>query len=188
MSKPPIGFIGLGVMGLPMALNLSRAGYFLTVFDKDPAAAQRAAAEIPGARLAGSPVEVARASTIVVTMLPSGTYVQEVALGERGLIHGFAEGALLLDTSSCEPWLTLETAKALAASGVAMVDAPVSGAQVGAQTGELLVAERLRQINIADFGADMGRRGSDCNLIRTHDGLSIHDRASKAGAAPPPKD
>ena len=138
MSKPPIGFIGLGVMGLPMAVNLSRAGYSLTVHDTDPAAVQRAAEEIPGVRLARSPAEVARASTIVVTMLPSGGYVQKVALGEDGLIHGFAKGALLLDTSSCEPWLTVETAKTLAGCGVAMVDAPVSGAQVGAQTGRLV--------------------------------------------------
>ena len=71
-------------------------------------------------------------------MLPSGKPVQEVALGEDGLIHGFAEGALLLDTSSSQPWLTLETAEALAGSGVAMVDAPVSGAEIGAQTGQLV--------------------------------------------------
>lgn len=138
MSKPPIGFIGLGVMGLPMALNLSKAGYPLTVYDVDPAAGARAAETIPGVKVAQSPAEVAGASTIVVTMLPSGRYVQEVALGDNGLIHGFSEGSLLLDTSSCEPWLTLETAKALAASGVSMVDAPVSGAQLGAQTGELV--------------------------------------------------
>ncbi len=138
MSNPPIGFIGLGVMGLPMAMNLSRAGYSLTVYDKDPIAAERAAATITGLKLAQSPAEVARASVIVVTMLPSGKYVREVALGEDGLIHGFAEGALLLDTSSSEPWLTIETANALAGSGVAMVDAPVSGAQIGAQTGELV--------------------------------------------------
>jgi 3-hydroxyisobutyrate dehydrogenase len=73
-----------------------------------------------------------------VTMLPSGKYVQEVALGEEGLIHGFGEGALLLDTSSSEPWLTVETATTLAGAGVAMVDAPVSGAQIGAETGQLV--------------------------------------------------
>jgi 3-hydroxyisobutyrate dehydrogenase len=138
MSNPPIGFVGLGVMGLPMALNLSRAGYSLTVYDKDPAAVERAAGAITGVKLAQSPAEVARASEIVVTMLPSGTYVQEVALGEDGLIHGFAEGGLLLDTSSSQPWLTIETAESLTRAGVAMVDAPVSGAQIGAQTGQLV--------------------------------------------------
>ena len=138
MSNPPIGFVGLGIMGLPMAVNLSRAGYALTVYDKDPAAVERAAAAITGVRTAQSPSEVAQASDIVVTMLPNGRHVREVALGEDGLIHGFGEGALLLDTSSSEPWLTLETAEALAGRGVAMVDAPVSGAQMGAQTGQLV--------------------------------------------------
>jgi 3-hydroxyisobutyrate dehydrogenase len=133
-----VGFVGLGVMGLPMAVNLARAGYALTVYDKDPAALDRAAAAIPGAVAAATPVEVARASSIVVTMLPSGKYVQEVALGPEGLIDGFAQGSLLLDTSSCEPWLTAETAACLAERGVDMVDAPVSGAQIGAQQGELV--------------------------------------------------
>lgn len=138
MSNPPIGFVGLGVMGLPMAVNLSKAGYSLTVYDKDPAAVERAASAIVGVKSVQSPAEVARASEIVVTMLPSGKQVQEAALGEDGLIHGFAEGSLLLDTSSAQPWLTLETAEALARVGVAMVDAPVSGAEIGARTGQLV--------------------------------------------------
>ncbi len=138
MSHPPVGFIGLGIMGLPMALNLSRAGYPLTIYDKDPAAVERAAAAIAGVRVAGAPRDVARASSIVVTMLPSGTFVQDVALAADGLLHGFAEGSLLLDTSSSEPWLTVETARRLAEKGVAMVDAPVSGAQIGAETGQLV--------------------------------------------------
>jgi 3-hydroxyisobutyrate dehydrogenase len=138
VTKPSIGFVGLGVMGLPMAINLARAGYCLTVYDKDPAAAERAAGANAGLGLAHSPAEVARASTVVVTMLPSGRYVQEVALGDNGLIHGFSEGALLLDTSSSEPWLTLEIARTLEGYGVAMVDAPVSGAQLGAETGQLV--------------------------------------------------
>lgn len=138
MSNPPIGFVGLGVMGLPMALNLSRAGYSLTVYDIDPNAVARAVEAIPEVEVAHSPAQVAQASETVVTMLPSGRHVQEVALGADGLIHGFKQGALLLDTSSCEPWLTLETAEALAAINVAMVDAPVSGAQIGAQSGQLV--------------------------------------------------
>lgn len=137
-NLPPVGFVGLGIMGLPMVANLSRAGYSVTVYDRNPAAAQRAVAAVPGLDVAQSPAELARAAEIVVTMLPSGVEVQEVALGDAGLIHGFSEGAVLLDTSSSQPWLTLETAEALAGIGVAMVDAPVSGAQIGAQTGELV--------------------------------------------------
>ncbi len=73
-----------------------------------------------------------------MTMLPSGEYVRDVALGADGLIHGFDSGGLLLDTSSCEPWLTLDTAKALESRGVAMVDAPTSGAEMGAKAAELV--------------------------------------------------
>ena len=71
-------------------------------------------------------------------MLPSGKEVQQVTLGEDGLIEDFEQGSLLLDTSSSQPWLTIETAQALAGVGVAMVDAPVSGAEIGAQTGQLV--------------------------------------------------
>ncbi len=138
MSDPALGFVGLGVMGLPMVANLARAGFPVTVYDKNPAAAERAANTIAGVERAESPAGVARASSIVVTMLPSGNEVQEVTLGENGLIEGFGEGSLLLDTSSSQPWLTLQTAEALAARGVDMVDAPVSGAEIGAQTGQLV--------------------------------------------------
>ena len=71
-------------------------------------------------------------------MLPNGQVVQQVALGEQGLIHGLKPGSLLLDTSSAEPWITTQTAQALAARGVSMVDAPVSGAQWGAQEAKLV--------------------------------------------------
>jgi 3-hydroxyisobutyrate dehydrogenase len=138
MSNRSIGFAGLGVMGLPMAKNLAQAGYSVTVYDKFPAAVEKALGEIPGIASAESPKELAQGADIVVTMLPDGRIVQEVALGEDGLIHGFAEGALLLDTSSSQPWLTVETAAKLAEVGVDMVDAPVSGAEMGAQSGRLV--------------------------------------------------
>jgi 3-hydroxyisobutyrate dehydrogenase-like beta-hydroxyacid dehydrogenase len=77
-------------------------------------------------------------SDIVITMLPSGAYVREVALGGSGVIEGLHAGGLLLDTSSSEPWLTADTAKALANAGIDMVDAPVSGAQIGAQSAQLV--------------------------------------------------
>jgi 3-hydroxyisobutyrate dehydrogenase len=122
-------------MGAPMATHLSRAGYELTLYDIDVDAMTRLA-EIGS--IARSPREVAERSDIVITMLPDGKAVQQVALGERGLIHGFKPGALLVDTSSSEPWLTRETGEALKARGIAMVDAPVSGAQWGAQAAELV--------------------------------------------------
>ena len=125
-------------MGAPMAGHLARAGYPLTVHDVDRARTDCVSAEHQGVRVADTPGAVAEASDIVITMLPSGAYVRAVALGAAGLIEGFQPGGLLLDTSSSEPWLSVETATALAARGVDMVDAPVSGARVGAETAELV--------------------------------------------------
>jgi 3-hydroxyisobutyrate dehydrogenase-like beta-hydroxyacid dehydrogenase len=133
-----IGFIGLGVMGTPMAGHLAKAGHALTVLDVDRAKAERLAAAHPGVRVAATPREVAEAADVVVTMLPSGEYVREVALGPAGLTEGFEGGELLIDTSSCEPWLTVETARALAARGVEMVDSATSGAEMGAKAATLV--------------------------------------------------
>ncbi|MHB0979249.1 MAG: NAD(P)-dependent oxidoreductase [Thermoleophilia bacterium] len=149
MSTPRIGFIGLGVMGAPMAGHLARAGYPLTVLDVNASKAGAMAAEHPGVQVAATPKAVAEAADIVITMLPSGEYVREVALGDGGLIEGFAAGSVLLDTSSCEPWLTVETAAALAEAGVETVDAPVSGAQAGALAAELVFMVGGSEIAVA---------------------------------------
>ena len=138
MSKPRIGFIGIGIMGTPMAGHLAKAGYTLALHDMDRTNADKLAEAYEDVLVAESPREVAEASDIVITMLPSGKVVREVALGDYGLIDGFRSGALLLDTSSCEPWLTIETAEALTRKGVDMVDAPVSGALPGAESAELV--------------------------------------------------
>ena len=138
MSKPNLGFIGLGIMGEPMAGHLAAAGYHLSVYDINKDSSNRVSAAGSNVNVVDSPKAVAEASDIVITMLPSGKYVKETALGEKGLIHGFRKGCILLDTSSCEPWLTVETAKALGRKGISMVDAPVSGAQVGAINAELV--------------------------------------------------
>lgn len=138
MSKPRVGFIGLGVMGAPMAGHLAAAGYQLTVLDANPAVAEAVATAHPRTAVAATPRAVAEAADIVITMLPSGAFVRDVALGEWGLIEGFRPGSALLDTSSSEPWLTIETAAALAEVGVDVVDAPVSGARKGAEEAALV--------------------------------------------------
>ena len=137
-SLPRVGFVGLGVMGRPMASHLAAAGYSLQLFDAASGLAADLAATLPNAAAAGSPAALAAASDIVVTMVPNGEVVRSLVTGDGGLLHGFAPGALLLDTSSSEPWLTEETAQALAGRGVAMVDAPVSGAEWGAKAAELV--------------------------------------------------
>lgn len=133
-----IGFIGTGVMGAPMATNLARAGFRLILFDINRDQVEKVKNGDDKISIAGTPKAVAEQSDIVITMLPSGKYVSEVALGDNGLIHGFTPGALLLDTSSSEPWLTLATARVLAEKNIDMVDAPVSGARAGAEAGELV--------------------------------------------------
>jgi len=138
MTLPRIGFVGLGVMGAPMAGHLLAAGYALTVHDLRGDALRGFVDAHPAAAPAGDAYEVAARSDVVITMLPNGREVERVALGERGLVDALAPGALLLDTSSSEPWLTRRTAQALAARGIAMVDAPVSGAQAGAQRAQLV--------------------------------------------------
>ena len=139
MSPPALGFVGLGVMGAPMASHLAAAGYPLTLHDADAGVAAALAKTLGGRACAvDTPAAVGERSDIVITMLPNGEVVREVALGPRGLVETLKPGALLLDTSSAQPWITRETAAALQAVGVAMVDAPVSGAQWGAQAAELV--------------------------------------------------
>jgi 3-hydroxyisobutyrate dehydrogenase-like beta-hydroxyacid dehydrogenase len=136
---PSVGFIGLGVMGEPMVGHLAKAGHRLALFDARPRHAAHLAARFGGSASAPqSPAEVARASDIVVTMVPNGEVVRDLVSGPEGLLQGFEPGKLLLDTSSSEPWLTRATGELLAARGIAMVDAPVSGAQWGAQAAELV--------------------------------------------------
>jgi len=138
MKKPQIGFIGTGVMGAPMAGHLSKAGYAVSIYDSNRERMEQVAAENNRIRVKATPRSVAEVSDIVITMLPSGEVVQKVVFEGECLIKGFRSGALLLDTSSSEPWLTLQTADKLAEKGVAMVDAPVSGALAGAQAAKLV--------------------------------------------------
>jgi 3-hydroxyisobutyrate dehydrogenase len=138
MDKPTVGFIGIGVMGTPMAGHLAAAGYKLRLNDIDRHNADRLADRYPNVVVVETPKAVADLADFVITMLPSGEFVRDVALGQGGLIHGLKPGAILLDTSSSEPWLTVETARELAANQIAMVDAPVSGARIGADAAELV--------------------------------------------------
>ena len=145
-DKPRIGFIGLGVMGAPIAGHLAAAGYRLALHDLTDGRAAQLASTLPNARACATPGEVARHSDIVVTMLPNGRVVSSVLFGEGdgagggndGAAASMSRGSLLLDTSSSEPWITRDTASRLAQQGVAMVDAPVSGAEHGAIAAELV--------------------------------------------------
>jgi 3-hydroxyisobutyrate dehydrogenase len=133
-----IGFIGLGVMGVPMARHLGEAGHRVQGFDIAPEALERLCGAHGAAIACGSARAAAQDADVVFTMLPNGRVVRDCVLAADGIGAGLKPGALLVDTSSSEPWLTRETAAALAARGAAMIDAPVSGAQWGAEAAELV--------------------------------------------------
>jgi len=137
-DKARIGFVGIGNMGWPMAANVARAGFALTVFDSDRARAQRFAAEFK-AKAAGTLAELGRAADIVVTMLPTGAIVRQALLDDEGgaLAAALAKDTIVVDMSSSEPVGTQELGNALAARGVALVDAPVSGGVPRAEAGTL---------------------------------------------------
>ncbi len=124
-------------MGRGMAANLLRAGFPLTVWNRTPARAEPLAAA--GAQVAASPAELAAASDIVITCVSDTPDVQQVVLGEQGVIHGARPGSLLIDMSTISPAATREIAAALAAKGIAMLDAPVSGGSEGAAQGTLSI-------------------------------------------------
>jgi 3-hydroxyisobutyrate dehydrogenase len=133
-----VGFIGLGIMGTPMAGHLAAAGYPLSVYDLDPTASERLLKIHPGVGVGTDPASVGQHVDVAITMLPDGEQVRQVALGPNGLVETLPPGALLLDCSSAQPWLTRSTAATLAEHGIGMVDAPVSGAQWGAEAAELV--------------------------------------------------
>jgi 2-hydroxy-3-oxopropionate reductase len=132
-----VGFIGLGIMGMPMARNLMEAGYKLTVHNRSPEKAEEANAG--RAEVAGSPAEVARNSEVVITMLPGPPEVAEVLAGEEGLLDGAGEGSLFIDMSTSSPVLARELARSARSRGASMLDAPVSGGDVGAIEGTLSI-------------------------------------------------
>lgn len=137
MSKLTIGFIGLGIMGKPMAHNLRKAGYPLIIHNRSrPAVDELAAA---GAMVASSARQVAEGSEVVITMLPDSPDVEQVALGPDGLIEGARPGLIYVDMSTIAPTTAIHVAQALAEKGVRCLDAPVSGGDVGARQGTLTI-------------------------------------------------
>ena len=130
MAQPTIGFIGLGIMGRPMAGHLLKAGYALVVHDVVRQAV--VAAVEAGASAASSPREVAERSDVIITMLPDSPEVEAVALGPSGLIEGVRPGVLYADMSSIAPTAAVKVANALGERGARCLDAPVSGGEVGA--------------------------------------------------------
>jgi 2-hydroxy-3-oxopropionate reductase len=132
---PPIGFIGLGLMGKPMALNLRKKGFDLLVHNRSRPAVEALVAA--GARSAGSAAEVARSARIIVTMLPDGPDVEKVLEGKDGVFGAMQKGTVIVDSSTIAPEIARRLAARATELGAALLDAPVSGGEIGAIDGTL---------------------------------------------------
>ncbi len=196
-----VGFVGLGIMGGPMARNLMEAGYELVVYNRTREKADEFAED--GAEAVESPREVAESSGVVFTMLPGPPEVREIVAGEDGLLQGAREGSLLVDMSTSSPVLARELAGTARERGAGMLDAPVSGGDVGAEEGTLSIMaggeeedfERARPlfdvmgqtvVHVGESGT--GQTVKACNQIVVALAIEAVSEAlvlgSKAGVAP----
>ena len=132
-----IGFIGLGIMGKPMAKNLVKAGHKLVAYDIVAAAVEEVVAA--GAERGTSSKDVASRTDVIVTMLPDGPEVEQAVLGAAGVLEGARAGAIIVDMSSISPMVSQKVAAACAARGVEFMDAPVSGGEPKAIDGTLAI-------------------------------------------------
>jgi len=131
------GFIGLGIMGKPMAHNLLKAGYSLIILNRHPEVTHELVTQ--GARVAESPQEVTAQSRVVITMLPDSPQVEEVIFGPHGILEGAHVGLTVIDMSTISSVVTQHISARLAKRGIAMLDAPVSGGDKGAIAGTLSI-------------------------------------------------
>ena len=136
MSKR-IGIIGVGIMGEPMAKNLINAGYEVTAYDVNREAVDRVAAH--GGNPASSPREAAASKELVITMLPNDQIVEEAVMGPDGAMAGMNQGAILVDMSTISPSTSKKIAEVLEKNGMEMLDAPVSGGDVGAKEASMSI-------------------------------------------------
>ncbi|MCA1718924.1 MAG: 2-hydroxy-3-oxopropionate reductase [Actinobacteria bacterium] len=196
-----VGFIGLGIMGGPMAQNLMETGYELVLYNRTTEKAEEIADD--GATVAESPKEVAESCDVVVLMLPDSPQVEEIVEGEDGVLEGLKEGALIVDMSTISPVVTRELAEKIEERGASMLDAPVSGGEPGAQQGTLAIMaggseedfERARPLlevmgdaitHVGPTGAGQTAKAANQIVVAvTLEGISeALVLASKAGVAP----
>ena len=134
MAEGKVGFVGLGIMGKPMAKNLIKAGHELVIYSGSSSADEL---KDEGADTADSYKAIAEQCEIVITCLPASAQVEEVYRGEEGLLAGASEGSLLIDMSTISPLVTKELAKEANEKGVRTLDSPISGGEPGAISGDL---------------------------------------------------
>jgi 3-hydroxyisobutyrate dehydrogenase len=137
VQEKTIGFIGVGTMGKPMSLNLIKAGYRLIAYDINPKPLEELRAK--GAAIGQSSKEVASQSNIIITMLPKSEDVEKAILGENGVIEGVKSDAIIIDMSTIDPSVSRKIAQVFLSRDIKMLDAPVSGGQMGAEAGTLSI-------------------------------------------------
>jgi 3-hydroxyisobutyrate dehydrogenase-like beta-hydroxyacid dehydrogenase len=165
-----VGFVGLGLMGGPMAANIARAGYPLAAFNRSPAKGE--ALRALGAQLAATPRDVASASDVVITMLSDSAAVRQVLDGESGLLAGGRKGMTLIDMSTVAPEESRATAAGIARQGWAMLDAPVFGSTGPAKEGKLGIM----------VGGDAKLFGEQRDLLATMGSFILHVGPQGSGA------
>lgn len=158
-----IGFIGLGIMGEPMAKNLLKAGYSLVVYDINSLAVKEVVEA--GANEGKSSKDVASRSEVVITMLPNSPQVKEVVLGTDGVLEGAKPGLILVDMSSIAPLASQEISKKVKERGVVMIDAPVSGGQPKAINGSLAIMVGGSEAVFNEVKDILGVMGGSVTLI-----------------------
>lgn len=131
-----VGFIGLGIMGKPMALNIVKAGYDVTVNDLNTESVETL---VQAGAVFGTPADMGATCDVIITMLPASHHVEQVVLGENGLLQTATAGTILIDMSSISPIASVEIANQAALRGVEMLDAPVSGGEPKAIDGTLSI-------------------------------------------------
>ena len=134
-----VGFIGIGVMGRPMTLNLLKAGHSVTIFARHPEKSEVQEVLQAGAKQAPSPRAVAMASDIVITMVPNSPQVEELVTGPHGILEGARKGLIIIDMSTIAPSVSRALAEKASAKGAHFLDAPVSGGSQGAVNGTLTI-------------------------------------------------
>jgi len=134
--KPPVGLIGLGLMGHPMGANLLKAGHELTVWNRTASRGDDLVAQ--GAKRAASPRDVAAASEVILTIVSDPPAVESVLWGESGVLAGLRRGSVLIESSTVSPGLEKRAAAAAVALGAEFLEAPVTGGTWGAEKGELV--------------------------------------------------
>ncbi|MGE3857959.1 MAG: NAD(P)-dependent oxidoreductase [Dehalococcoidia bacterium] len=165
-ERPTVGFIGLGIMGLPMTANLLKAGFPVVAWNRSPARVDLAVAQ--GAQAAASPADVAARAEVIIVCVTASADVEAVVTGANGAIEGARSGSVLVDMSSISPDVTRTLAAQMKEKGVDWIDAPVSGGEWGAINGTLsimaggdaAVLERVRPVLEA-----MGQKITHCGPV-----------------------